>query len=149
MKKKKSGQVYTPDYLVCDILDTAGYYGKTILNKHVIDNSAGDGAFLQEIVKRYCKAFLSADNDRNLLKDNLQNYIHGIEIEPSEYLKCLENLNSAAKQFDISGFAAMRSKRKVSTGRWIMLSATRLMCAYTTFRRIIVRPSNSDLPKAE
>ncbi len=103
MRKKKSGQVYTPDYLVCDILDTAGYYGKTILGKHVIDNSAGDGAFLQEIVKRYCKAFLSANNDRNLLKDNLQSYIHGIEIEPSEYLKCLENLNGVAKQFDISG----------------------------------------------
>ena len=103
MRKKKSGQVYTPDYLVCDILDTAGYYGKTILGKHVIDNSAGDGAFLQEIVKRYCKAFLSANHDRNLLKDNLQSYIHGIEIEPSEYLKCLENLNTVAKQFDISG----------------------------------------------
>ncbi len=103
MRKKKSGQVYTPDYLVCDILDTAGYYGKTILGKHVIDNSAGDGAFLQEIVKRYCKAFLSANHDRNLLKDNLQSYIHGIEIEPSEYLKCLENLNGVAKQFDISG----------------------------------------------
>lgn len=103
MRKKKSGQVYTPDYLMCDILDTAGYYGKTILGKHVIDNSAGDGAFLQEIVKRYCKAFLSANHDRNLLKDNLQSYIHGIEIEPSEYLKCLENLNTVAKQFDISG----------------------------------------------
>ena len=73
------------------------------MGKHVIDNSAGDGAFLQEIVKRYCKAFLSANHDRNLLKDNLQSYIHGIEIEPSEYLKCLENLNTVAKQFDISG----------------------------------------------
>ncbi len=101
MKNKKSGQVYTPDYLVCDILDTAGYYGD-ILSKHVIDNSAGDGAFLQEIVKRYCNAFLSVSYDRNLLKYNLGTYIHGIEIEPSEYLKCLENLNNVAKQFDIS-----------------------------------------------
>ncbi len=101
MKNKKSGQVYTPDYLVCDILDTAGYYGN-ILSKHVIDNSAGDGAFLQEIVKRYCNAFLSVSSDRNLLKNNLETYIHGIEIEPSEYLKCLENLNNVAKQFDIS-----------------------------------------------
>ncbi len=103
MKKKKSGQVYTPDHLVRCILDTAGYSGKAVLGKHVIDNSCGDGAFLQEIIKRYCNAFLSECKDEVLLKRHLEKYVHGIEIVPSEYLKCLENLNNAARQFNING----------------------------------------------
>ena len=103
MKKKKSGQVYTPDHLVREIMDTAGYCGNAVLSKHVIDNSCGDGAFLKEIVKRYCKAFLSECQNTILLKRHLESYVHGIEIVPSEYLKCLENLNDVAKQFNLYG----------------------------------------------
>lgn len=103
MKKKKSGQVYTPDLLVRQIMDTAGYSGNAMLCKHVIDNSCGDGAFLKEIVERYCNAFLSECQDTMLLKQHLERYVHGIEIVPSEYLKCLENLNNAAKQYNLNG----------------------------------------------
>jgi len=54
-EKKTKGRVYTPDYIVKNILDMAHYNGAHILKKHVIDNSCGDGAFLCEIVDRYCK----------------------------------------------------------------------------------------------
>lgn len=40
------------------ILDTAGYQGNAILQKHILDNSCGDGAFLCEIVHRYCEIAL-------------------------------------------------------------------------------------------
>ena len=103
MKKKKSGQVYTPDRLVREIMDTAGYSGNAVLGKHVIDNSCGDGAFLKEIVKRYCCAFLSGCEDTMLLKQHLERYVHGIEVVPSEYLKCLENLNYIARQYNLNG----------------------------------------------
>ena len=54
-KEKRLGQIFTPQYLVEDILDFAGYSNSdNILGKHVIDNSCGDGAFLSEIVHRYC-----------------------------------------------------------------------------------------------
>ena len=43
---KQHGRVYTPDYLVRLILDYGGYYGAGLLEKHIIDNSCGDGAFL-------------------------------------------------------------------------------------------------------
>jgi adenine-specific DNA-methyltransferase len=43
--KKVKGRVYTPDYIVCNILDLCGYDGVDILEKHIIDNSCGDGAF--------------------------------------------------------------------------------------------------------
>ena len=42
---KYSGQVFTPDFLVSAILDYVGYVDGNILQKHVIDNSCGDGAF--------------------------------------------------------------------------------------------------------
>ena len=52
---KSKGRVYTPDYIVGNILDMAHYIDANIFEKHVIDNSCGDGAFLCEIVNRYCK----------------------------------------------------------------------------------------------
>ena len=44
-KKKERGEVFTPNNIVCDILDSCGYTGSCIVGKHVIDNSCGDGAF--------------------------------------------------------------------------------------------------------
>lgn len=84
-KKKTHGQVFTPDYLVCQMLDFCGYYGPDILNKHVIDNSAGEGAFILEIVRRYCDEFYKVSDDTEQLKLELQHYIHAIEIDKSAY----------------------------------------------------------------
>lgn len=65
-KTKTMGQIFTPQYLVSDILDEAGYtITNNILEKHVIDNSCGDGAFLEEILRRYCNAYLSVHKTRN------------------------------------------------------------------------------------
>src|SRR5688572_24229500 len=50
---KNLGQVSTPNRIVNFMLDTIGYQGETILNKHILDNSCGNGAFLKKIVKRY------------------------------------------------------------------------------------------------
>lgn len=55
---KHSGQVFTPAFLVKNILDICHYTGTDILQKHIIDNSCGDGAFLCEIVERYCSAYI-------------------------------------------------------------------------------------------
>ncbi len=100
--KKSKGRVYTPDYIVKNILDMAHYNGATILNKHVIDNSCGDGAFLCEIVDRYCNIAISNNVTFEDLKYQLKTYIHGIEIEPVEHKKCLENVNAIAKKYGIT-----------------------------------------------
>ena len=69
-KKKTLGQVFTPHYLVCDILNVAGYItGNDILKNHIIDNSCGDGAFLFEIIKRYCDTAKSACLSINDIKN--------------------------------------------------------------------------------
>lgn len=71
---KNSGQVFTPDFWVVKMLDLCGYCGGGILQKHVIDNSCGDGAFLCEAVSRYCEVFLNKNGDINKLKLELETF---------------------------------------------------------------------------
>lgn len=97
---KAYGRVYTPNYLVNLILDSTGYNSyANVIGKHIIDNSCGDGAFLVEIVKRYCELF---EGTTDVLKTHLQTYIHGIEINILERNKCIFNLNNIALQYGVS-----------------------------------------------
>ena len=59
---KNQGRIYTPEFIVRNILDLANYKGD-ILEKNIIDNSCGDGAFLKEVINRYCESFLSQSKD--------------------------------------------------------------------------------------
>lgn len=99
--KKLKGRVYTPDYIVNSILDMANYIGDNIIEKHVIDNSCGDGAFLCKIVSRYCETALKNGISNKTLKNHLEKYIHGIEIDKEECEKCLKNLDSTAKNYGL------------------------------------------------
>jgi adenine-specific DNA-methyltransferase len=75
-KTKYSGQVFTPDYLVGNMLDYSNYNDKNILQKHIIDNSCGEGAFLIEIVERYCQFYMDTYQNTIHLKEELQKFIH-------------------------------------------------------------------------
>lgn len=99
---KQHGRVYTPDYLVRLILDFGKYNSSGILQKHVIDNSCGDGAFLVEIVSRYCIQFLKCSDNKKALKNDLEHFIHGIELDAVEQRKCIQNLNSTVSSFGIA-----------------------------------------------
>lgn len=103
MTVKNSGQVFTPDFLVSNILDYVGYTEGNILQKHVIDNSCGDGAFLCCIVDRYCKDYITQNESILGLKDDLEKYIHGIELDTIAYDKCLVNLDTIVSRFGIQG----------------------------------------------
>ena len=100
-EEKKKGKVYTPDFIVCNILDMIGYNGNKIIKKSIIDNSCGDGAFLKEIVKRYCNVYLQNNLSVEELKNDLEKYIFGIEIDEAECLECKKNLDNVANQFNI------------------------------------------------
>ena len=93
---KNHGRVYTPDYLVRTILNFGNYYGNKIVRKHVIDNSCGDGAFLCEVVIRYCQQC-----PRKSLKKHLETYIHGIELDEKERDKCVQNLETITAQYGV------------------------------------------------
>lgn len=98
-------QIFTPDWVVNMMLDKIGYRPSAdIHDKHIIDNSCGDGAFLVEIVDRYIKhGILNRDISKNELKKGLEKYIHGIEIDSNLCRKTVLRLNSVAAKYSITG----------------------------------------------
>ncbi len=102
-KQKIFGQVYTPEWIVNEILEHVGYKEDIILDKYILEPSCGDGAFLREIVKRYIIASKNSKLPINQIVSNIENYIYGIEIDTEEYYKCIANLNSLVeKELNIS-----------------------------------------------
>lgn len=100
-KQKNIGQVFTPEYIVTAMLDYCEYSGEKILKMHIIDNSCGDGAFLRVIVRRYCKAAVSAGVTSHALKKGLETFIHGVDTDEEAYNKCLENLTNIVAEYGI------------------------------------------------
>ena len=100
--EKEKGRFYSPDYIVKNILDLSGYSGCLILDKHIIDNSCGDGAFLKEAVSRYCFAARNKGYTIEETRNGLSTYIHGIEIDRIEQQKCLLNIDRIAESFGIT-----------------------------------------------
>ena len=80
-KSKTIGQVFTPQYIVEEILDYSEYYGPSIIEKHIIDNSCGDGAFLKVVVARYCEESIKLGRNKEQIKQDLEHYIHGIDTD--------------------------------------------------------------------
>jgi hypothetical protein len=143
-KEKRLGQIFTPQYLVEDILDFAGYSNSNnILEKHIIDNSCGDGAFLCEIVRRYCTAYssLHGESNRKKLAQQLGAFIHGIEIDAISYSQCIGNLNRIANDFDLPPVAWDIQNADTMTickfdGCMDLLSAIHHMYEFTTSMQI-------------
>lgn len=102
IKVKHKGKIFTPDYLVEAILNQAHYTIGNINKKHVIDNSCGDGQFMIQIVNRYCMDFLNSNSDKRQLKQELQTYIHAIEIENEELSVCKSRCDAVALLYGIT-----------------------------------------------
>ena len=107
VKKKKDGKIFTPKDTVRRMLGLLKYYslqrrtdGTAFwpnVRKHIIDNSCGDGAFLAEIVDLYCHSVgITTMRNKKEMKSVLETYIHGIELDPVEYEKCITNLDHIA-----------------------------------------------------
>jgi adenine-specific DNA-methyltransferase len=100
-KVKNDGQVFTPDFIVKEMLDNINYNSEEIVNKHIIDNSCGDGAFLCEIVSRYVK-FASLTKTKEEVSEDLSTYIHGIDVDDEAIEMCISKLNSIIKSCGLS-----------------------------------------------
>ena len=94
-QEKLFGQIYTPNFIVCKILDDIGYNSPEILGKTIIDPACGDGRFLTEIVKRIIE-FSPEDK----LKNNLQ-CVYGWDIDETAIEYCVENLNDIVEDKNI------------------------------------------------
>ena len=101
-KDNKDGRIWTPANIVRLMLDFGGYDGVGVLRKHVIDNSCGNGAFLSQIVARYCEAYFKRfPGDVAGCQQELETYIHGIEINSDDCVECRERLDALAYSFGI------------------------------------------------
>ncbi len=85
--EKCQGVVYTPDWIVCKILDEIGYNSQEILGRTIIDPACGDGRFLSEIVRR-----VVSFSPKEELQNNLA-CIYGWDIDAKAVEECKTNLN--------------------------------------------------------
>jgi adenine-specific DNA-methyltransferase len=79
------GQVFTPHYIVSEMLDKIGFYNDNVLKKNILEPSFGDGQFLVEIVKR----IIQEGNKNNLtdseITDIIVNNVFGFEFDKDLY----------------------------------------------------------------
>lgn len=88
----KKCQVFTPADYVEELLDSVGYT-VNLTGKKILENSCGDGNILVAVVQRYiddCRKRNIADEK---IAIGLEKDIYGIEIDKSQYVKCIDNLN--------------------------------------------------------
>ncbi len=96
-KHKILGQVFTPNWIVKEILDLVGYHNENILDKYILEPSSGDGVFLTEIVCRYIEVCLDNQINTNEIVERLEKYIYGVELDIIEFDKSIQNLNNLVK----------------------------------------------------
>lgn len=100
-------QIFTPSYVVETMLDELGYIpswgeeeNSPIRRHHIIDNSCGNGNFLVEVVRRYTKeAIHHGFSDEEILYQELETYIHGIELDPRLVQETKKRLTEVMGEF--------------------------------------------------
>lgn len=96
----KKCQVFTPQDYVEKLLDSVNYR-QNLYGKRLLENSCGDGNILAVVVQRYIDDCRNNGFSRRKIKNGLSRDIYGVEIDPEQYKKCLEKLNTIIEQNDI------------------------------------------------
>lgn len=96
----KKCQVFTPENYVRELLDSVGYT-ENLYGKRLLENSCGDGNILVVVVQRYIEDCIVNGLSRTQIKDGLERDIYGVEIDPEQYQKCIENLNEVLQRNSI------------------------------------------------
>ena len=85
-------QVFTPYNYIEELLNSVGYT-KNLFEKRVLENSCGDGNILAVIVDRYIDDCRINGYTDVQIREGLSRDIYGVEIDPEQYEKCINNLN--------------------------------------------------------
>ena len=96
----KKCQVFTPVNYVEELLDSVNYK-ENLYGKRILENSCGDGNILVVIVQRYIDDCRKQGLSRTKIKNGLGRDIYGVEIDPEQFKKCINNLNNVLKKNDI------------------------------------------------
>ncbi len=102
MNVKGLGQVFTPYYIVNFMLDEIGYKGKEILTKKILEPSAGDGAFLLQIISRILSESKKLKKTKSEIIKIIKSNVFAIEIDDKKYEELLKNLISHLKDYNVT-----------------------------------------------
>ena len=97
---KAKCQVFTPEYIVDEILNQLGYH-ENLFGKSVIDHSCGNGQFLKEVVRRYIHDCKEKSLSAEQIRFGLSQDIWGVEIDEKHYADCITSLNKIADDFGV------------------------------------------------
>lgn len=97
----KKCQIFTPENYVEELLDSIDYK-KQLYGKKILENSCGDGNILVAIVRRYVTDCKEQGISKTKIKNGLGKDIYGVEIDPEQYEKCIENLNRILNEENIN-----------------------------------------------
>lgn len=100
-KLKQKCQVFTPPDIVKQMLDTAGYQDG-LFGKKVLENSAGNGEILVQIVKRYIESCEKQEFLPQKIKKGLEKDIVAYEIDIDRVEECKSRLNDITSKHHIS-----------------------------------------------
>ena len=93
-------QVFTPNNMAKKLLDNVNYK-RDISNKHILENSCGNGNILAEIVKRYIKYSLKSNLPTHDIRIGLETYIHGYDIDAKCCITTMQKLDKIASRYKI------------------------------------------------
>lgn len=88
----KKCQVFTPVNYVEELLESVEYV-EQLYGKRILENSCGDGNILVSIVQRYIDACKKEGYSRTKIKNGLERDVYGIEIDSTQFDKCIRKLN--------------------------------------------------------
>ena len=94
-------QVFTPEHVVDTMFEELEYKGNNIRKKHIIDNSCGNGAILKKVVRTYINVCIMRGLPKEETIEELETYIHGIEIDGILVKETIENLNKIAEEYSL------------------------------------------------
>ena len=99
---KNKCQKFTPDHLVDEMLDLAGYIND-LSGKKVLENSFGSGNILSAIVTRYIEDAIAHGFTAEKIAEGLADDVYGVELDNELFLACIQRLDDIASSYGIHG----------------------------------------------
>jgi len=103
--KEELGQVWTPDYIVENMLDEIGYTSDndSILHQSIMEPSSGTGVFLFEVIKRLIECSLINNLSNNEIENIIDDNVYSIEYDKDVYDFTVESLKGwLADEYSLS-----------------------------------------------
>lgn len=93
-------QQFTPIEISNKMLDMLEYR-ENVYGRKIIENSCGEGNILCLVVERYIKDAIKNRLTNDQIINGLEQDIYGAEVVKETYLKCIQNLDAIALQYNL------------------------------------------------